>query len=291
VRDYLEIAARLRHGSPSRAATETQRALDRFGLNGIVAQRLDRLQHFQRRALGIALASLGEPELCALEAPLRGLDAQAADLVGRLVAELGRHCRVLVSSEVPTTPSPERTLLDGCDELFVLLGGELVAQGAPSRVFGPNERYLLTVTGARVHELAEALQTAGCELSARARSGSFSVTLPERATSDLLLDCALDAGVVVHELEPVLVTHSSAGGAGLGTAKIERRRFSAANGSSGFISAVAPWANTPETCPVRRPLFSSTARARSARSNESCQFERFAPGGNGRASVWPCTWI
>jgi ABC-type multidrug transport system ATPase subunit len=211
VRQYLEQAAGLSHGSTTKANSQAHRALDRFGLTAVASRRLDQLQLFQRRALGIALAALGEPELCAIETPLRGLDAQAADYVVRLVTELGRSSRIIVSCPLPGTPSPERSLLDACDELFVFVGGELVADGAPSKVFAQSGRYLISVAGERVPELLRTLEAAGCELVPRARPGSFRVTLPERQSSDLLLDSALDTGVVVHELEPLLLTQSAVG--------------------------------------------------------------------------------
>lgn len=211
VREYLEHAARLAHGSRSRAESEARAALDRFGLAELGPRRMELLVLHQRRALGVALAKLGSPELCLIEAPLRGLDAPAADYLTRLVNEAARGTRLIVSAAIPSTPSPERALLDACDELLVALNGELLAQGPPSRVLAPTGRYLLTVSGERVAELVSALRAAGCELWPRGASGSFAVALPAQTSTDLLLDSALDAGLVVRELEPVLFAQSAVG--------------------------------------------------------------------------------
>ncbi len=203
VAEYLQHAARLSHGSANRAAHDAARALDRYGLAELAKRKLAELALYQRRALGIALSTLTAPAVVCLEAPLRGLDAPSAEYVARLCGEASAHSRVLLSAEFPSTPSAERSLLDSCDELFLRKHGVLVSHGAPSSVFAAGARYLLSVTGPRIAAFSEALREAGVELEPRAQAGSFSVLLPSRASTDLLLDVALDHGLIVLELEPV----------------------------------------------------------------------------------------
>ncbi len=185
---------------------DAKRALDRYGLSTLAKRKLAELALYQRRALGIALATLIAPPAICLEAPLRGLDAPSAEYIARLCQEAAAHGRVLLSADRAGAASPERSLLDSCDELFLLERGSLVAQGTPSSVFQAGTRYCLRVKGARIDAFAEALRSAGLRLSARAEPGSFNVELPASSSEgpDLLLDAALDHGLIVLELEPIL---------------------------------------------------------------------------------------
>ena len=216
VREYLEHAARLSHGSRTRAADDARRTLAEFGLAELAAHKLGQLLPYQTRALGIAVAALGAPPVLCLEAPLRGLDASSADYIARLCAHAAERSRVVVSSALPSTPSAERALLDTCGELFLLQHGALVAHGSAEAVFAPSARYLLTLVGAKSAELATALSNAGCKLSQQASPTTFSallaagsrvtrylVELPTPGSPDLLLDSARGAGVTVLELEPL----------------------------------------------------------------------------------------
>src|SRR6478736_1332363 len=182
VTEYLRHAARLSHGSASRAVHDTKRAIDRYGLSGVAKCKLAELALYQRRALGVALAGLTTPKVVCLEAPLRGLDAPSADYVARLCLEAAAHSRLLVSADLPNSPSPERSLLDACDELFVLERGSLVAQGAPNAVFALGARYTLRVKGEKIQAFAQALAGAGVHLAQLSEAGSFNVELP--ATSN-----------------------------------------------------------------------------------------------------------
>jgi ABC-type multidrug transport system ATPase subunit len=207
VTEYLTHAARLSHGSASRARHDAQRALERYGLSELAKRKLEGLVLYQRRALGIALATLTAPAVVCLEAPLRGLDAPSAEYIARLCGEAAAHARVLLSAALPGSASPERSLLDTCDELIVVRLGALVTQGPPSSVFTAGVRYSLAVKGPQIAAFAQALREAGVGLEPLQQTGSFSVELPggASASTDLLLDAALDHGLIVLELEPLFV--------------------------------------------------------------------------------------
>ncbi|HKO46442.1 MAG TPA: hypothetical protein VJV79_01885 [Polyangiaceae bacterium] len=208
VTEYLRHAARLSHGSASRAVHDAQRALDRYGLAELAKRKLDGLALYQRRALGIALSTLTAPAMVCLEEPLRGLDAPSAEYMARLCGEAAAHGRVLLSAALPSSASPERNLLNACDELFVHRQGALVSAGAPSAVFAAGTRYSLAVKGSQIAAFSQTLREAGVRLEPRTADGSFSVELPSgaSASTDLLLDAALDHGLIVLELEPLLVS-------------------------------------------------------------------------------------
>jgi ABC-type multidrug transport system ATPase subunit len=216
VREYLEHAARLSHGSRARAHADARRTLDEYGLSELATQKLGRLLPYQSRALSIACAALIAPEVIWLEAPLRDLDAASADYVARLCAHAATRSRLIVSAALPSTPSPERTLLDDCAELFVMQHGTLVAEGPPETVFAPSARFLVSITGVKASEFAGALTGAGCRLTQQTNRAAFGallatssrvtrylVELPQPASPDLVLDTALEQGVTVLELEPL----------------------------------------------------------------------------------------
>jgi ABC-2 type transport system ATP-binding protein len=203
VTEYLEQAARLSHGSASRAARDTRHALERFGLKELASRKLAQTTVFQQRAVGIALASLTSPPVIWLESPLRGLDAPAAEYVAKLCAEAGTSSRVILSMPFPSSPSAERSLLEACDELFLLERGLLVARGTPSQVLAPSGRYLLSLAGENRAAYEGALREAGCVVTARDQLGDYVIELPAHESTDVLLDTALDQHVIVLELEPL----------------------------------------------------------------------------------------
>ena len=202
VTEYLEHAARLSHGSLRRAEREAQRALDRYGLGELAKRKLAQLVLYQRRALGIAVSTLTAPPVVCLEAPVRGLDAPSTVYITQLCREASAHSRVILSSALPNAASAERSLLEACDELFVSRLGTKVTHGAPSQIFAGSTHYGITVKGAQIAAFAQALSGAGVRLEPRAEAGSFNAELPENGSSDLLLDAALDHGLIVLELEP-----------------------------------------------------------------------------------------
>jgi ABC-type multidrug transport system ATPase subunit len=216
VSEYLEHAAELSHGARARAKTDARSVLEEYGLAELAALKVGQLLLYQRRALGIALAALTGPPVLCLEAPLRNLDAASADYVARLCAHAAERSRLIISADVPSTANAERALLDACDELFLLEDGALVAHGSAESVLAPSARYLVTLIGAKDSELVAALNAAGCQLGAQPSPTTFSallapnsrvtrylVELPEAASSNLVLDAALDAGLTVLELEPL----------------------------------------------------------------------------------------
>jgi biotin transport system ATP-binding protein len=204
--EYLQHAARLGHGSRARAARDAHQVMQAYGLADFANCKLSQLVSYQERALGIAAAALSSPRVMVLETPLAGLDAEAADYIVRLCAVAAQNSRVIVSSTVPSTPSPDRSLLEGCEELFWLERGALLRSGSPAQVLAPSARYAVTVSGAGAGAFCAALEALGCQWHEREGTGRYWVVLPSHATSDVLLDAALAAELIVLELEPLLDT-------------------------------------------------------------------------------------
>ncbi len=210
VTEYLEHAARLAHGSRSRAKTDFRRALDDFALAPIAATKLAELTLGERRMLVVATAALGAPAVCLLEAPLRGLDAAASDRLVRACRKIAERSRVIVSSEAPSTPSPARALLDACGESFWLERGKLSAHGTAAQLLARSSRYQVTFAGARSKPLEEALIAADCSLALRddgiingKPASRYTMAAPNDATATKILDVAASKSITVLELEPL----------------------------------------------------------------------------------------
>jgi sodium transport system ATP-binding protein len=203
VLEYLRHAARLSHGSPARALSDSKRALEQYRLEELATRKLGQLALFERRALAIVCAALSTPPVLCLETPLRGLDAEPADYIARLCNEAAKRSRVIASASFPSAPSPEHALLDACQELCVLSRGALVGQGTPTQILAPSTRYWLSVSGAKAGTFSALLEAAGCRLRERDGLGRYLVDLPESGTSDLLLDAARASELVVLELRPL----------------------------------------------------------------------------------------
>jgi ABC-type cobalamin/Fe3+-siderophores transport system ATPase subunit len=202
--EYLRHAARLSHGSTRRAVHDAQRALDRYGLAELAKKKLAELALYQQRALAIALSTLTAPAVVCLEAPVHGLDAASADYIARLCSEAAAHSRVLLSAALPSSPSAERSLLDACDEVLVRRHDGVLTSGAPNAVFAVGASYSLSVKGPQFAAFCRALSAAGVRFEPRTPAGSLSVEIPEGGSTDLLLDAALEHGLIVLELEPLI---------------------------------------------------------------------------------------
>jgi hypothetical protein len=110
---------------------------------------------------------------------------------------------LILSTPRPDSPSAERSLLETCDELFLLERGLLVARGTPNQVLAPNGRYLLSLSGENGAAYESALREVGCLVTARAEPGNYVIELPPNESTDVLLDTALAQSMVVLELEPL----------------------------------------------------------------------------------------
>ncbi|MEP7053088.1 MAG: ATP-binding cassette domain-containing protein [Pseudomonadota bacterium] len=205
IAEYLQHAARLGHGSRARALRDAEQVMQEYGLVEFAKCKLSQLASYQQRALGIAAAALSAPRVMCLETPLRGLETEPADYIARLCGVAAQRCRIIVSSVMPASPSPERALLDGCEELFWLEHGALFRSGSPAALFAPGAHYALTVKGAQIPAFLAGLNAAGCQVNERDGAGRYWALLPSGASADLLLDAALAAELVVLELEPLLV--------------------------------------------------------------------------------------
>jgi ABC-2 type transport system ATP-binding protein len=103
--------------------------LDLVGLNAVATTRYRRLSGGERQRLGLALALVGRPEVLILDEPTAGMDPEARATTRAIVTDLrDEGCAILMTSHDLT--DVERL----ADRIYVLAGGQVVANGTPTEL-------------------------------------------------------------------------------------------------------------------------------------------------------------
>ena len=195
-REILTIAQRTM-GLP---ASRVDEMLDRVSLSEDEAGR--RVRNYSlgmRQRLGIATALLGDPDVLILDEPANGLDPAGIRWMRDLLRGYAdRGGTVLLSSHL----LHEIEVI--ADDLVVIGQGKIVAQGTKAELLATAGTLVRTPD---VHELAQALTTAGVAFTPSAATGSQDA-LRVDADPGIVGKVALDAGVPLVELR-------AADGAGL----------------------------------------------------------------------------
>ena len=219
--EYLRQSARLAGVAGRHARAEALAALEQTGTRRLATKKISRLVDAERRVLHVVHAVLGSPPVVAIQTPLAKLEAAAQRYVAEVIERAAAGRCLLVS--VPSAPAngPELSLLSGMDELLLLEGGELVAQGSPTQVLAKTPRYLVVVPK-RAPQLVAGLQQLGLRVDvvgAGTHAGPdppeaaphapiteaahLVVHLGEAAQTDVILDTALAAGAPILQLVPL----------------------------------------------------------------------------------------
>ncbi len=155
------------------------------------------LSLWERRALGLAQAIATGPEVLVAEAPLAGLEGDAADRVLEAVTAASEGRRALLSAARLDAGSAEGTLARGASHLVVLANGEVAIEGPPGELFGGARVYALTVRS-NAQPLRAALAARGISLAGG--PVRFSAALPAGASTRDILEAALAARAAVVEM-------------------------------------------------------------------------------------------
>jgi ABC-type Na+ transport system ATPase subunit NatA len=210
---YLSEGAALRVAR-SAAANTARAAIRRFGLESMAERQLGSFRTVERRTLSIVHATLGAPEILALEAPLSRLDDPAQDYLETLIERALEGRRALISVFDPS--GRERRLLDRADTVLRLGADHVIVPEGTA--FASGRHVLVTVTR-RGREFRDALMARGMMvervgpvevLSAvlgenpPAPSERFSVVLSDAGATQPLFAAANEVGAPVVELVPLV---------------------------------------------------------------------------------------
>ncbi|MDX6657460.1 MAG: type transport system ATP-binding protein, partial [Solirubrobacteraceae bacterium] len=151
-RNHLRILA-LIAGHPDRRVDEV---LDAVGLTDAADRLVKGYSLGMRQRLAIGAALLGEPDVLILDEPTNGLDPPGISwLRGLLRDEAARGCAVLVSSHVLAEVALS------VDDVVVIAGGELRAQGTLEQVLGGEDGPATEVRAQDPERLTNALEGRG----------------------------------------------------------------------------------------------------------------------------------
>jgi ABC-type multidrug transport system ATPase subunit len=125
VRGYLDFVAHVKGVRPSARRGEVDRAIERCGLEQVPRRTIGKLSKGYQQRVGIAQATLNDPEILILDEPTLGLDPKQIIEIRQLIRELGGEKTVILSSHI----LPEVSQV--CNRVIIINRGELVAAGLP----------------------------------------------------------------------------------------------------------------------------------------------------------------
>jgi len=111
-----------------------EEALERVGMSGFEKTAPHHLSGGQKKRVAIAGILAMKPEIMVLDEPTAGLDPQGVTNLVKLLKELNDEGITIVISthEVDLVP-------DYANRVFVLVGGELIAEGTPKDIFSQSD--------------------------------------------------------------------------------------------------------------------------------------------------------
>jgi len=181
---YLGRLRGLSHEQAKRSATGL---LDRFSLADKCEVKLESLSLGNQQRVQITAALLGDPALLVLDEPFSGLDPLAVDSMAKVLRELAdAGVGVLFSSH--QLELVERL----CDQLIVLAGGRVVADGTPDELRRRGQTRHRLVTGGETGWVHDVTGVTVVEEG----NGAAVLVLATPETGDRLLTEALSRGSV-----------------------------------------------------------------------------------------------
>jgi ABC-type multidrug transport system ATPase subunit len=134
---------------------EVDAALDRVGLIGRARDKVKSYSHGMRQRLGIALATLAQPDLVLLDEPTNGLDPKGMKEVREMIASLAREHGMTVFLSSHLLHEVEQV----CTRIAVIDKGRLIESGAVHELLGDGQSCEIRVDAPS--RAAEALKDLG----------------------------------------------------------------------------------------------------------------------------------
>jgi ABC-2 type transport system ATP-binding protein len=145
---YLTESARLLGLSERDARTEAESVLALLSLGSFARHRFDLLDLTLRRAVLLAHALLGSPDVLCTESPFAELDRAAQSEMATYLERAAAGRRLILSARSLPGDGPERVLLARADWVMVESHGRIATEGPATRVLGQARNYVATVTRA-----------------------------------------------------------------------------------------------------------------------------------------------
>ncbi|MFA4947577.1 MAG: ATP-binding cassette domain-containing protein [Candidatus Krumholzibacteriia bacterium] len=128
VHGYLDFVAHVKGVRPSARRGAVDRAIERCGLEQVPRRTIGKLSKGYQQRVGIAQATLNDPEILILDEPTLGLDPKQIIEIRQLIRDLGGEKTVILSSHI----LPEVSQV--CNRVIIINHGELVAADTPENL-------------------------------------------------------------------------------------------------------------------------------------------------------------
>ena len=160
--DFLAFHWRLSGGDPSRTATEVGAAADRVGLDRLaLGKRLKTYSRGMLQRIGVAQATLGDPDLLFLDEPASGTDPLGVAIVRDLIlAARARGATIVLNSH--QLPEVERV----CDRIVFIDHGRLTRSETLTGAEASRRRAMIRVPADSVERALAALVAASIDADA-----------------------------------------------------------------------------------------------------------------------------
>jgi ABC-2 type transport system ATP-binding protein len=185
--DFLAFHWRLSGGDPARTAAEVGAAAERVGLDGTaLSKRLSAYSRGMLQRVGVAQATLGQPEFLFLDEPASGTDPLGVAIVrDRILEAKARGATIVLNSH--QLPEVERV----CDRVLFIDRGRLTRSETLSGEGASRRRTAIRVPAERAEEAVSRLAGAGFSAEAD-REGFLRLSGPSgsdvaRAVKELAL--------------------------------------------------------------------------------------------------------
>jgi ABC-2 type transport system ATP-binding protein len=197
VREYVTWSARVAGHGLRDARALAEQALAEMKMFAVEAARLSEASVQTRRATSIAAALATGAEVILLEEPALGLPDDTARNFARIVLRaLDKRAWAVFAARLPL----ESPFAMDADEAVLVLGGTVVAQGAPAELAARDHTYAVRLLGA-ADDFARLATERGARVSGA--GPELTIDLGESLAVSDLLRAATEAQATVLELRPL----------------------------------------------------------------------------------------
>src|SRR5512146_542877 len=192
--DQVEYFALL-HGMDGPAAAKAAwHWIDRLGLSGREATRVDALSHGNQQRAQLAVALVHNPELLVLDEPFSGLDPGGIDDMSSILAE-----RAAAGVTVLFSSHQLDLVEDICEAVAIIYQGRLVVSGPVADLRrGDRPRLAVRVAGDKAAAWSAGLSPSAGRVASVRTDGTAEISLTADADSQTIPDLARAAGPVEH---------------------------------------------------------------------------------------------
>jgi ABC-2 type transport system ATP-binding protein len=198
--DFTTFAGELCGLPRSEAVARAHQALHYVGLGEARYRRLGSYSTGMRQRVRLAQALVGDPQLLLLDEPTSGLDPRGREEMLSLIQDIPNRTGASVLLSTHILPDVEKT----CEQVVVIAGGDILHSGPIEPLVHPEKDvYEVRVKGDPA-ALKTPLEHGGCLV--KLDGTTLEVKPPEGRGAEYILELAVDAGVQVRHLAPLVQT-------------------------------------------------------------------------------------